>query len=399
LRRILFVAIPESVHTARWLSQLKEEGWEIFLFPSYEDGAVRIHKSISGVNICIPFYQLYTFFKKIGLEKVGKFFLFRLFRMNANLNKYYYQKRLAKTIKVVKPNLIHSLETQKAGYLVADVKEKYFAKSRFPTWWHTNWGSDIYLFGRISSHQPMIRKVMENCDFYSCECLRDINLARQFGFNGIALPVYPNTGGFDPSVIDKLRAESLPTSERKIIMLKGYQGWAGRALVGIRALERCTDILTGYTIVIYSNSGGEDVAIASVLLSQTTGVKVNILPESTSHLEILRYHSLARVSIGVSITDAISTSLLEAMAMGSFPIQSCTACALEWFVDGVSGLIVSPEDPEVIEKAIRKALSDDKLVNLGSVINYEKIITDANYEKLKEKTIKSYKQALQINHV
>jgi glycosyltransferase involved in cell wall biosynthesis len=128
------------------------------------------------------------------------------------------------------------------------------------------------------------------------------------------------------------------------------------------------------------------VAIASTLMSQNTGASIKILPENTPHQEIMRYHSLARISIGLSIGDAISTSLLEAMAMGSFPIQSCTACASEWFEDGVSGLIVTPEDPEDVEKAIRKALLDDDLVNSAANINYDKIVREANFEQLKIKT-------------
>ena len=57
---------------------------------------------------------------------------------------------------------------------------------------------------------------------------------------------------------------------------------------------------------------------------------------------MLRLHGRARVSIAISIGDGISTALLEAMAMGSFPIQTCTACADEWIIDGKSGFIVQP---------------------------------------------------------
>jgi glycosyltransferase involved in cell wall biosynthesis len=182
-------------------------------------------------------------------------------------------------------------------------------------------------------------------------------------------------------------------------MVKGYQGWAGRALVALRALERCADILSDYTIIIYSNVSGVDIEIASTLLSQNAGIEVKILPANTGHHEIMRYHSMARTSIGLSIGDAISTSLLEAMAMGSFPIQSCTACATEWIADGISGLIVSPDDTEVLEKAIRRALSDDILVNSASEINYAKIVKDANFELLKAKTIQAYKKILNIDYV
>ncbi|MGE5189532.1 MAG: glycosyltransferase, partial [Gemmatimonadota bacterium] len=69
------------------------------------------------------------------------------------------------------------------------------------------------------------------------------------------------------------------------------------------------------------------------------------------------------ISVGLSISDAISTSLLESIVMGSFPVQSWTACADEWIEDGRTGLLVPPEDPEIVEKALRRALSDDGLVD------------------------------------
>jgi glycosyltransferase involved in cell wall biosynthesis len=395
--KILFVAMAESIHTVRWLNQLKNEGWELFLFPSYD--YPRQHKDLNGVKVCIPYLSIFEWLDKLGLGKYFRFLYVKLAKYKKKKTPDYFANRLKRYINSVKPDMIHSLETQSAGYLVAKVKCEYSPSVPFPKWWHTNWGSDIFLFGRIPKEKPLIRRVLENCDYYSCECTRDIQLASDFGFKGITFPVYPNTGGFDPKLIDEFKAKSRLTSERKLIMLKGYQGWAGRALVAIRGLERCANLISKYHLVIYSNVSGEDVEIASTLLSQNTGVAVTILPLNTPHNEIMRFHSQARISIGLSIGDAISTSLLEAMAMGSFPIQSCTACASEWFTDGVSGIIVSPEDPELVEKAIRKALSDDIFVNSAAEINYRKIRQNANFEILKAKTIQSYRKILNIDHV
>ena len=55
--------------------------------------------------------------------------------------------------------------------------------------------------------------------------------------------------------------------------------------------------------------------------------------------------------------------------MGAFPIQSCTACADEWIVQGENGFIVPPEDPHVIADAIRRAVSDDALVDHAAEVN------------------------------
>jgi glycosyltransferase involved in cell wall biosynthesis len=76
--------------------------------------------------------------------------------------------------------------------------------------------------------------------------------------------------------------------------------------------------------------------------------------------------------------------------MGSFPIQSWTSCANEWVADGETGFLVPPEDPEVVEQAIRKALTDDALVDRAAEANYHTIAGRAEYRSLRRKTIEMY---------
>jgi hypothetical protein len=365
--KILVVAMADSIHTQRWISQLHVtcHASRIILFPSYE----------------LPTNRFNRFFRSI----------------QKRLDSDYRVKILARKINHFNPDLIHSMETQGAGYLVEKARKLLVKKGSFPKWWHSNWGSDIYLFGRLTEHEGKIGEVLDHCDYYSCEGQRDVELARQFGLKGQIMPVYPNGGGIKSETLEQLRKETVPASQRKVIMLKGYQGWAGRALVGIRALERCADILKDYTVVIYCNTYATDVSIAAELLSQSAGIEVKLLPRMTPNMEILSWHGKARISIGLSISDAISTSLLEAMAMGSFPIQSGTSCADEWIRDGISGFIVPPEDPEIVEQAVRRALREDDLVDAAAMINYQKIVEDADYLKLKELTLQSYFKIVKDN--
>jgi glycosyltransferase involved in cell wall biosynthesis len=160
----------------------------------------------------------------------------------------------------------------------------------------------------------------------------------------------------------------------------------------LRAIERCADILAGYEVVIYSAS--KEVLIAAELFSKSTGVQTTIIPKGTSHHEILKLHGKARISIGLSISDAISTSLLEAVVMGSFPIQSWTSCGNEWIEDGKTGILVPPDDPDVVENAIRKALTDDNLVNNAADKNWLTSAEKLNANSLKRKAIEIYKRAI-----
>jgi hypothetical protein len=365
--RILIVAMAESIHTVRWLSQISDQGWLVHLFPSLDYGTT--HPDLQSVTVYHSFYDIrQNRNKNVTLRGVPVFNREMTILGRGFLEKFipnYRTKQLKRVIRKVNPDIIHSLEIQHAGYLTLEARKTLHGP--FPPWIVTNWGSDIYLFGRLSKHRPKIREVLAACDYYSCECQRDVCLAKDFGFNGEVLPVFPNAGGFDLQYLSRLRFKG-KASLRRLIMLKGYQHWAGRALVGLRALERCSDLLGGYQVAVYS--AHPEVEIAAELFSDSTGVPVTIVPDDTPNHEILKLHGQARISIGLSIGDAISTSLLEAIVMGSFPIQSLTSCAGEWIENGKNGIIVPPEDPEIVEGAIRQALTNDELVNRAEEINY-----------------------------
>jgi hypothetical protein len=374
--RILFVGLPDSIHIAHWLNQLSGRGWDIHLFPatSVERFGLKAELRNTTVHNVLD-GKRNGWHPSIRVEDDFWPFLGRSWPLWRGSNRARSLMRrwvatwnnlswaLTRTIRRLQPDIVHSLGIQISGYLTLEAKNHL--ECRFPPWVVSNWGSDIYLFGRLSEHREMIKAVLSACDYYLCECRRDIELGHAFGFRGEVLPLLPAAGGFDIEQIRQLKQPG-PTSARRLIMLKGYQHWSGRALVGLRAIELCADLIKGYRVAIYVASS--EVKIAAELLTHATGIPIDIVPPS-SHEEILRLHGRARVSIGLGISDAISTSLLEAMTMGSFPIQSNTSCANEWVQCGETAILVPPEDPNAVAKALRRALSDDALVDRAAEIN------------------------------
>jgi len=386
--RILFVAMSDSIHAARWINQLNGQGWDLHLFPSIDSGGS--HLDLGNVTLYHSFYAKESNRSKTvklrGIPVINKEVAFV---GREALKKIWPDSRrfqLERTIKRLHPDIIHSMEIQAAGYLTLDVKKRY--KGRFPPWIVTNWGNDIYLFGRLSEHVDRIKEVLASCDYYSCECQRDTHLAKQMGLRGEVLPVLPNTGGFDLTRVAQFRQPG-PTSMRRLILLKGYQDWHGRALVGLHAIELCANELKGYRVGIYV--ANPDVKIAAELVSRSTGIPIDVIPRC-SHDDMLRLFGRARVYIGLGISDGISISSLEAIVMGAFPIQSCTACADEWIADGETGLIVPPEDPEPIAAAIRRAVSDDALVDRASEVNARVARERLDQEIIKPQVIAIYQR-------
>jgi len=387
--KILFIAMGDSIHTARWINQISDQGWEIHLIPSIFSHYIEFHPDIQNVIIHNRFVG---HINTSDIKKLNKVFLY-VYRIFSSIfriitTRYYpdyWSQYISKKIVDINPDIIHTLEFQSAGYLVSSIKKQYNGK--FPTWIATNWGSDIYLFGKLPEHRQKIVEILEMCDYYSCECYRDVKLAHSLGVKGKVLPVIPNTGGFDLKTVHSWRQVG-KVSDRKYILVNGKQDFAGRGLNAIDAIARINkEILQKFTVAIYS--APKDVIIAARLFSHESGIPVEIIPP-TSHEDMLRWQGKARVYIGISISDAIATSLLESILMGSFPIQTCTSCADEWIENGVTGMIVSYNNPQVITQAITRALIDDNLVNTAAEINWKTVTERLDTSAIKPNVVKMY---------
>ena len=394
--KILYVAMASSIHVARFLGQVNQLGWNLHLHSS-ADGWEPYHPLLRNVTLhgCRVWPRPPRTEPSVQLQGYWPFpFDGRLLRY---LGKMIFSKRsssawkLAKLIKQLQPDIIHSHEIQHAGYLMVEALK--YLDGKIPPWIVTNWGSDINYYGRLKKHEPLIREVLAKCNYYTCECERDVQLALDFGFAGEVLrPVMPNPGGFRFDEIDPLRAAG-PVSARRVVLLKGYQGLFGRALTGLVALEMCQDLLRNYQVRLYSVKQPE-VVDAVEMLARSTGLDIQVVPFTDDYHAMLRLRGQARVSIGLSISDAASISFLECLPMGCFPIQSDRGATHEWIRDGEGGLIVHPEDPRSVADALRRALTDDELVNRAAEMNYQIARERLDFFKLRENVMQWYQTIL-----
>ena len=392
--RILFVAMTDSIHTARWIKQISNQGWDIHIVSSVNN--MTLHPYLEGL------VTMHTMDKPF-LSGIRRFLISRLARWPIHRGSGY-ARRLANRLRgkaaiddldsliyALQPDIVHSMELQHAAYQTIPTKLRM--GKRFPTWIVSNWGSDIYLFGRLAEHKERIKQILANCDYYACECNRDVAIAKQFDLKGEVLPVIPCGGGFDLEELKMYRKPG-PVSERRVILLKGGQGWAGRSLVGLRAIELCADILKEYRIVMQLPS--PDSIWAAKILSATTGLEIEIATHG-DYMRAIRRFGAARIHIGLSISDGISQSLLESMVMGAFPIQSYTACADEWIEDGKSGFLVPAEDSLIVADALRRAVTDDALVDRAAEINAETARQRLAYAHVKEKVVRMYNDVFEAS--
>lgn len=392
--RILFVAMPFSIHTVRWISQMNDTGWDLHLFPSmkfqplhaemrgvvyHENFYDNLYERVPGNTYSSPHMSYLSFVRNGLLKKI-----IRKFANTTGMDKSPADE-LAELIKKIRPDIIHSLETQHAGYLVAQAKKKVAGKFPFPVWVHSNWGIDLHFFGRLQKHIPLIRETLAGVNILLVEGKRDERLARELGYQS-KVQVFPSVGG-GFHIPD---GQPGKTSLRKKILVKGTQDIIRRGVVALRALERCADLLDEYEIILYSSN--EITRAVAELFTGHTGKRITML-EGVDHAGMLQLNAEARINICVNISDGLPNAMLEAMLMGAFPIQSDTSLANEWIRSGETGILVPAEDPDVIEGAIREALLNDELVDKAAIANRQRISEQLEYKHIKASATDMYRNA------
>lgn len=356
--RILFVAMGNALHTARWISQLDGLGWDIHLFDTVDSSIcpnlhnVTLHRGWywpppNGLKVHYrwPFPHGNALFKRVSPAL-------------ANIIVPETPRRLSSLIKKLQPDCIHVMNMQRSAYPFFETLPQSIP------WIFSSWGSDLYYFRHQPEHNERIRAILKTCTYYIPDCRRDIKIAHELGFEGKILGVFPTGGGYDIQEMQAL-AEQRPPSQRHIILIKGYQHWVGRAITALEAVAHCENILHGYEIIVYASHPETLQKVDQMRLS----IPIKALPR-TSPQELWKLMGRARISIGISISDGTPNTLLEAMILGAFPIQTDAGGATaEWITDGLNGLIVSANDPAQIESAIRRAVMDDRLVDSAELIN------------------------------
>lgn len=338
-KRVMVICMFDSIHSARWLGQFQDQEIEFLLFPSSPHR--RVHKQLLALLAAdsIASYKLFPGSKLFGLP---------LWLADKFLNNAIRGNLVRAAIRKFKPEIVHSLELQNAGYIAARAFRS--GKPEGVRFIATNWGSDIFWFQNFPRHHAKLEALLSMADAYSCECERDVELAKRLGFKGQVMPVIPNAGGFSQATLNAVVPQ---LNERSLIAVKGYHGWVGRAKVALEAIESIQDQCKDLKIVVYSANGTTKKFVRQ--LTKRSNLEIEVHGKGQlSHSQVLELFSKAKIYVGLSLSDGISTSLLESMAMGAIPVQTSTACCDEWFTD--SGVAVNEITADSVARAILQGL-------------------------------------------
>lgn len=382
-RTVLAIGMLDSVHFARWLWQFTDEQIDFSIFASKK------YRNLNPLLVSLLESKNKASFKLVSCRKSGRatgyfdyirFEMLRRFGLS-NIRKNHLSKLLTRNTF----DYIHALEIQGAGYLLAQMSELKLRDSDVIL---TNWGSDIYYFKDVPEHLELIKKSLTLANSYSAECRRDYVLARELGFSGRDLPCIPNAGGFH---LSQSSGHLSKASDRFQIMIKGYGGRFGRAEIPIKLIPRIDSMFPQFVYFIYSATEEIVELVESLPLEIQNKIRLIKLNEKINRDEFLEEFSKSRIYIGCSISDGISTSFLEALAHGTYPIQTNTSCAGEWIKKGFIGKLIDLNSDQVFE-AIQQALWDNRLVDLAAAQNTKLSLEYLDYKKLQVEALTYYER-------
>lgn len=372
--KILFVSMP-CIHTIRWIENLKDTSFEMYLFDVLGRGELETINSV----------HQFTDWKKRKIPYIrGEYFL------SKNLPSFYNRiqpflevsanAQLEKIIKAIQPDIIHSFEMQGCSYPILKTMNK------FPNikWIYSCWGNDLFYYKKLKEHYSKIKKVLNRVNYIHADCYRDFDIAKELGFKGDYLGVIPTGGGFRLNDLSKF---ILPLKQRKTIVVKGYQHQFGRGLKIVQALKDIQSDLIDYDVVVF---GAHREVIEFIKMNKLSYTVFD--RHGLKHEELLELMGQSLIYIGNSISDGMPNTLLEAIAMGAFPIQSNPGGATAEIINhGVNGfLIENPESVDEIQQLIKQAISDPILIEKAREINYNLAKQRLDYEKNKSKIIAIY---------
>lgn len=378
--RLLFIADGRSPTANNWMSFFIEAGHEVHLISTspFESG-LKFH---SQAIIPVAFSS-----SVVGKERKktpgGLKLRSRIRDWLGPFTVASAGRKVSDRIETIAPDLVHAMRIPFEGMIGAAANPLMpFAVSV--------WGNDFTLHAAASPWMKnLTRRTLHAANALHVDCLRDMKLARQWGFpDEREIVVLPGGGGvkedvFHPGEISEnfLTAKSgtplekLPANAALIVNPRGFRAYV-RNDVFFKSippvLEKMPD--TFFVCPSMENDSRAEEWIMRLGIEES----VFLLPQLTPQQMGLLFRQ-AMVAVSPTEHDGTPNTLLEAMASGCFPIAGDLESIREWIENGVNGLLVNVAEPGELAEAILRALSDPDLRSAAALKNETLIEEQARY--------------------
>ena len=336
--RICYLADAGSIHIQRWIGYFAKKNYEIHLI-SFRQG------KIEGTNfhyIMPPI--LFSF----------------------NLSYILSIPRIRMMVKEIKPDLLHAYYATSYGFLGACSNGRPSIVSCI--------GSDIMINLQKSIFYRWITKyALKEATFVTSVSRPITERIIEQGIPPEKIRTFPlgvDHEKFFPSSQEQKKFALLSTRSLEPIynietMLKGFS-----------CLKR--DGFQGKLVIAGGGSQEKRLKKLSIGFGLSDNVDfVGAVPPDG----VAEYLRASKIYLSMSLSDGASTSLLEAMACGAFPIVSDIPANREWIVNGENGFLVPPLDTKKLARCVMEAFNNPNLMEIAAKKNFKLIGSKAILQK------------------
>lgn len=396
--KILLVADGRSPITRGWIQALQQDGWEITLVSTFPCQPMKGVMEQFVIPVALSSMAGSQAGEKNGLTGSRVRGIISKFRPLFMAGRYWIgplslaesQAKFLEIVRQVNPDVVHALRIPFEGMLarVTPIGIPFLVSI---------WGNDLTLHAKGS---PLMaretRRVLLRADGLMADASRDLRMGKEWGLR-VDTPTLcvPGGGGIDLNVMQTVVGGdiplpiALPLDVPVVINPRGFRPGSVRNDTFFKAIPLVLREIPE-TIFVCAGMAGQPEALDWV---QKLGIEksVCLIPFQPQE-DLWRLFKHARVSVSISQHDGTPNSLLEAMALGCFPVVGEIESVREWIVDGVNGFLVDPgHAPEAAGMIIRAIKNRDLLKN-ATKINQEIIRERADKSKLLQKIGSFYRQ-------
>lgn len=290
-------------------------------------------------------------------------------------------KRLRPIIERIQPDLIHAMRIPYEGMLAADA---------FPgnaPLLVSVWGNDFTLHAPSTTGMRHYTEwTLKVADALHADCLRDIRLAKKWGFSPQKPTlVTPGNGGIRTGIF---YPAPVPPAAPVVLNPRGFRAYV-RNDAFFQAIPLVLKARPDARFQCASMAG--DAQALSWLQKLGIEQAVDLLPQ-LPHAAMADVFRGAQVVVSPSTHDGTPNSLLEGMACGCFPVAGDLDSIREWVTPGKNGLLVDAGDSAALAAAILRGLNEPALRQQAAVENAAIIAERAEYTRNMARVAEFYKR-------
>lgn len=304
-----------------------------------------------------------------------------------------YSKAISELVKSHQPDVVHALRIPYEGMLASYVPLEVPMVVSI-------WGNDLTLHAPSSPlMRHFTRRTLARAEGLVTDVYRDLRVSKRWGFRDHCPALVALTsGGIDLGEMERVKAQSekmiaslLPDNIPLVVNPRGLRPGYVRNDIFFRSIPLLLERWTNVCFVCPS------------MLGQYEAEKWIKQLQIKDHVRLLPYLSqeqlwsiFRRSQISVSLTthDGTPNTLLEAMALGCFPVVGDIESLREWIVPGVNGLLIESDSPQALADAMLLSLQRDEMRESAAQINRRLVEERAEVGMLRSQLELFYRSAI-----